>query len=102
VGKGEAGLVHGGRVLDGEGYSIEPTIFADVAANERIAHEETFGPALAVIRAQEWKQAIDIANGTEFGLTGAYYSSHAERRAHAKQEFHVGNPCISTSVRLRW
>jgi 1-pyrroline-5-carboxylate dehydrogenase len=95
VGKGEARLVHGGRDLDREGYFIEPTIFADVAADARIAQEEIFGPVLAVIRAKDWKHAIEIANGTEFGLTGAYYSSDAERIAHAKQEFHVGNLYIN-------
>jgi acyl-CoA reductase-like NAD-dependent aldehyde dehydrogenase len=94
VGKGQARLVFGSQVLDGEGYLIEPTAFADVAANERIAQEEIFGPALAVIRAQEWKQPIDIANGTEFGLTGAYYSSHAERRAQASSASHLRTFCV--------
>jgi 1-pyrroline-5-carboxylate dehydrogenase len=95
VGKGEAKLVHGGSAADREGYFIEPTIFADVPAEARIAQEEIFGPVLSVVRARDWEQALEIANGTEFGLTGAYYSSDAERIAHAKLEFHVGNLYIN-------
>jgi 1-pyrroline-5-carboxylate dehydrogenase len=91
VGKGEAELVDGGQALYREGYFIEPTVFADVAAEARIAQEEIFGPVLAVIRAKDWEHALQIANGTEFGLTGAFYSSDAQRIAHAKREFHVGN-----------
>jgi 1-pyrroline-5-carboxylate dehydrogenase len=95
VGKGEAELVLGGRALDREGYFIEPTIFAGVSPEARIAQEEIFGPVLAIIRAKDWEHALEIANGTEFGLTGAYYSSDAQRIAHAKQEFHVGNLYIN-------
>jgi 1-pyrroline-5-carboxylate dehydrogenase len=95
VGKSEAKLVHGGRALDREGYFMEPTIFSDVAADARIAQEEIFGPVLSVIRAKDWRHAIEIANGTEFGLTGAYYGSDAKRIAETKQEFHVGNLYIN-------
>lgn len=95
VGKGEAKLVFGGQALDREGYFIEPTVFAEVAPQARIAQEEIFGPVLAVIRARDWEHALQIANGTEFGLTGTYYSSDAQRIAQAKQEFHVGNLYIN-------
>jgi 1-pyrroline-5-carboxylate dehydrogenase len=74
IGKGEGRLVYGGRTLERDGYFIEPAIFADVAPDARIAQEEIFGPVLALIKADDWKHAIDIANSTEFGLTGAYYS----------------------------
>jgi 1-pyrroline-5-carboxylate dehydrogenase len=95
IGKGEAELVNGGRALDREGYFIEPTIFSEVTPEARIAQEEIFGPVLAVIRARDWEHALQIANGTEFGLTGAYYSRDAQRIAQAKQEFHVGNLYIN-------
>ena len=95
IGKGEGRLIYGGRALERDGYFIEPTIFADVAPDARIAQEEIFGPVLAIIKADDWKHAIAIANGTEFGLTGAYYSTDAERIAFARREFHVGNLYIN-------
>jgi 1-pyrroline-5-carboxylate dehydrogenase len=91
VGKSEGRLLYGGQPLEGEGYYIEPTIFADVAPDARIAQEEIFGPVLAIIKADDWQHAIDIANGTDFGLTGAYYSTDPERLSYARREFHVGN-----------
>lgn len=91
IGKCEGQLVYGGSVLARDGYFIEPAIFVDVAPNARIAQEEIFGPVLAVIKARDWRQAIDIANDTEFGLTGAFYSTDPERLAYARREFHVGN-----------
>ncbi|MGC9349219.1 MAG: L-glutamate gamma-semialdehyde dehydrogenase [Anaerolineae bacterium] len=91
VGREEGRLILGGEALDREGYFIEPTIFADVAPDARIAQEEIFGPLLAIIKADDWQHAIDIANSTEYGLTGAYYSTDPERLAYARREFHVGN-----------
>ncbi len=91
IGKGEGRLAYGGRALEREGYFIEPAIFVDVLPNARIAQEEIFGPVLTIIKADDWKHAIDIANSTEFGLTGAYYSADPERLAYARREFHVGN-----------
>jgi 1-pyrroline-5-carboxylate dehydrogenase len=91
IGKDEGRLVYGGQPLEREGYFIEPTIFVDVPPDARIAQEEIFGPVLSVIRADDWTHAIKIANDTEYGLTGAYYSTDAERIDYAKREFHVGN-----------
>jgi len=91
VGKQEGRLVYGGKPLKRDGYFIEPAIFADVAPNARIAQEEIFGPVLAIVKAKDWKHAIAIANDTEFGLTGAYYSADPDRIAYARRDFHVGN-----------
>jgi len=73
------------------GYFIPPTIIADVDRNARIAQEEIFGPVLAVIRARDFDDALDIANGTIYGLTGALYSNDRFRLERARHEFHVGN-----------
>ncbi len=93
VGKIEGRLLYGGEAIDNGsgGYYIQPTIFADVAPDARIAQEEIFGPVLAVIRSDHFEQALQIANGTEYGLTGAIYSSSRERLDRAANEFHVGN-----------
>ena len=95
IGKGEGRLVYGGRAVERDGYFIEPAIFVDVAPDARIAQEEIFGPVLAIIKADDWKHAIAIANSTEFGLTGAFYSAVPERIEYAKKEFFVGNLYIN-------
>ncbi|MCS5667492.1 MAG: aldehyde dehydrogenase family protein [Dehalococcoidia bacterium] len=73
-----ADLVFGGRALSGgdfdEGYYVEPTIFAGVSAEMRIAKEEIFGPVLTVFRAKDLKEAIDISNSVEFGLSSSVYT----------------------------
>jgi 1-pyrroline-5-carboxylate dehydrogenase len=91
IGAGEGRLVAGGRRLRGEGYFLEPTIFAGVAPRARIAQEEIFGPVLAVIRARDFDDALAIANDTEFGLTGSVYTGSEERMRRAEDEFFVGN-----------
>jgi 1-pyrroline-5-carboxylate dehydrogenase len=73
------------------GYFIPPTIFGDVDRSARIAQEEIFGPVLAVIKAVNFDDALEIANGTDFGLTGAVFSSDRFRLERARDEFHVGN-----------
>ena len=57
----------------------------------RVSQEEIFGPVLAAFRAKDYDNALDIANNTEFGLTGAVYSRERERREQARRDFHVGN-----------
>jgi len=74
VGRKEGKLLIGGKRAVGDGYFIEPTIIVDVDPKSRLAQEEVFGPVLAVIKAQNYDQALEIANNTEFGLTGAVYS----------------------------
>ncbi|WP_374712191.1 L-glutamate gamma-semialdehyde dehydrogenase [Symbiobacterium terraclitae] len=90
IGKSEGRLVTGGNALPG-GYYVEPTIFADVAPTARIAQEEIFGPVLAFIKADDFAHALRIANGTEYGLTGAVYTRSRENLELARQEFMVGN-----------
>jgi 1-pyrroline-5-carboxylate dehydrogenase len=93
VGKKEGRLITGGgRAADaGEGYYIQPTVFADIAPTARLAQEEIFGPVLAVIKSRNFEDGLQIANNTEFGLTGAVYSTSREKLELARQEFHVGN-----------
>lgn len=96
IGQGEGRLVAGGEVVDHEllkdgGYFINPTVFADMAPRARVAQEEIFGPVLAVIKARDFDHALEIANDTEYGLTGALYSRSVERLERAREEFHVGN-----------
>ncbi len=92
VGKSEGRLLLGGEAVENEGgYYIAPTVFADVAPTARIALEEIFGPVLAVIKSDNFDHALEIANNTEYGLTGALYSSDRSQLNRARHEFHVGN-----------
>jgi len=91
TGKKEGRLLTGGAKAAGDGYFIEPTIIADVKPGARIAQEEIFGPVLAVIPAKDFDDALRIANGTEYGLTGAVYTKNKKKLARASEEFHVGN-----------
>ena len=93
IGKKEGRLITGGaRATDaGEGYFIQPTVIADIAPKSTLEQEEIFGPVLAVIRSRNFDHALEIANDTEFGLTGAVYSGSREKLDRAVREFHVGN-----------
>jgi len=93
----EKGKAEGGRFLTGggsdgeQGFFIEATVIADVKPGATIEQQEIFGPVLAVIKAEDFDDALRIANDTEFGLTGAVYSTDEEKLERARREFHVGN-----------
>jgi len=88
----EGGVVlTGGTGDDSTGFYVEPTIIDNVEPGATIEQEEIFAPVLAVIKARDFDHALEIANGTEFGLTGALYSASEERLERARREFHVGN-----------
>ncbi len=93
----EKGVAEGGRLVAGgkkagdDGYFIRPTVIADVKPKDTIAQEEIFGPVLAVIKAKDFDEALQIANNTEFGLTGAVYTKNKKRLEKAEKEFFVGN-----------
>src|SRR6202166_1375887 len=91
VGAREGKLVLGGGRAAGDGYFVEPTIIADVDPHARISQEEIFGPVLAVIKAKTFDPALEIANNTEFGLTGGVYSKNPAKLDKAQESFHVGN-----------
>lgn len=99
AGKQEATLVTGGRAIDQDGgYYIEPTVFVDVHPDARLAQHEIFGPVLSVLKVADFDEALAVANGTEFGLTGGVYSNNEQRLMRAKQEFHVGNLYLNRKI----
>jgi 1-pyrroline-5-carboxylate dehydrogenase len=91
IGKSEGRLVAGGGTAGDGGFFIEPTVFADVASKARVSQEEIFGPVLAIIKAENFEDALAIANDTDYGLTGAVYSKNRRKLEKARREFHVGN-----------
>jgi aldehyde dehydrogenase (NAD+) len=104
IGKTEdkAKLVCGGnRLIDNDfasGYFIEPTVFADVAPNMRIAQEEIFGPVTAIIPFDTLEEAIEIANGVEYGLSSAIYTRDVNQAFYAMQELYTGICYINSAT----
>jgi RHH-type proline utilization regulon transcriptional repressor/proline dehydrogenase/delta 1-pyrroline-5-carboxylate dehydrogenase len=80
------------------GYFVGPVIFTDVAPTARIAQEEIFGPVLAVMKASSFPEALEIANSTNFALTGGLYSRTPSHIAQAEAGFEVGNLYINRHI----
>ncbi len=95
IGKQEGRLVFGGGKGPDSGYYVQPTIIADIAPKARLAQEEVFAPVLAVIKARDFEHALEIANNTEYGLTGAVYTNNSSKIEKAKRTFHAGNLYIN-------
>ena len=103
IGRGEgARLAVGGRpYLEGDcskGYFFEPTVFADVEPQMRIAREEIFGPVVSVIKAGAFEAAIDIVNNTGYGLVSAIYTRDVNKSAFAERELDTGIVYINSST----
>ena len=92
-GKTEARLAYQADVsgIADRGYYVGPTIFADVPAGASVAQEEIFGPVLCVTKAADLDDALRIANGTKYALTGGVYSRSPENLKTVKRRFRVGN-----------
>ncbi|KOP70457.1 1-pyrroline-5-carboxylate dehydrogenase [Bacillus sp. FJAT-21351] len=91
IGKEEGRLMTGGEADDSKGYFIQPTIFADVDEKARLMQEEIFGPVVAFCKARDFDHMMEIANNTDYALTGALLSNTPDHIERAKEEFHVGN-----------
>ncbi|MCA9144241.1 MAG: L-glutamate gamma-semialdehyde dehydrogenase [Planctomycetales bacterium] len=81
-----------------QGFFVGPHIYADVAADSRIAQEEVFGPVLAVIRAKNLNEAFRIANSTDYALTGGFYSRSPANLDRARREMIVGNLYLNRTI----
>jgi alpha-ketoglutaric semialdehyde dehydrogenase len=110
IGKAEgARLKCGGNRLDkGEyqsGYFMEPTVFVDVDPQMRIAQEEIFGPVVSIIACDDLEDAIEIANGIDYGLSSALYTKDVNKAFVAMRDLHAGityinAPTIGAEVHL--
>jgi RHH-type proline utilization regulon transcriptional repressor/proline dehydrogenase/delta 1-pyrroline-5-carboxylate dehydrogenase len=81
-----------------QGYFIGPVIFSEVPPDGVIAQQEIFGPVLAVIRANNFQEALEFANGTNYALTGGLYSRTPSHIAQAQADFEVGNLYINRNI----
>ncbi|MBI3333784.1 MAG: L-glutamate gamma-semialdehyde dehydrogenase [Candidatus Omnitrophica bacterium] len=99
LGKKEGGLAFEGDVPDRlDGYFAGPAIFTGVSPRARIAQEEIFGPVLATLRASSFDEAIEIANGVPYALTGGVYSRSPAHIEQAKERFRAGNLYINRKI----
>jgi RHH-type proline utilization regulon transcriptional repressor/proline dehydrogenase/delta 1-pyrroline-5-carboxylate dehydrogenase len=100
MGKSEGKLVYSAEIgsLAEEGFFVPPTIFGEVAETASIAQEEIFGPVLSAIKARDLTDALRIANGTKYALTGGIYSRSPATIEKCKKEFRVGNLYINRKI----
>jgi 1-pyrroline-5-carboxylate dehydrogenase len=91
IGKEEGRILAGGEGDSSKGFFVQPTIVADVDPQGRLMQEEIFGPVVAFSKAKDFDHALEIANNTEYGLTGAVITNNREKIEKAREDFHVGN-----------
>ena len=84
--------------LPDAGYYMTPAVFTNVTADDPLAQEEIFGPVLAVLRANTFEQAIELANSTQYALTGGVYSRRPVHLEYARQAFQVGNLYLNRKI----
>ncbi len=100
-----AHIAHGGRRLDMPGYFLQPTILEDVTLDMPVAHEEVFGPVLALMAYESFDDAISWVNAVPYGLSSALYTRDLIEAQHFIHEasvgmVHVNNPTIGGEAQL--
>jgi (Z)-2-((N-methylformamido)methylene)-5-hydroxybutyrolactone dehydrogenase len=91
----------GVQVID-RGFFVEPTVFADVKPTMRLAQEEIFGPVLSIIPFKTEEEAIEITNGTRYGLTAALWTQNVGRAHRVAGQLEAGTVWVNTYRYLRW
>ena len=97
IGKKEATLAYQAKEVPPHGYFVPPTIFTDVKPDMRIAREEIFGPVLSVLKVRDLDEALDVANGTDYALTGGFFSRSPDNIERVKARLEAGNVYINRS-----
>jgi RHH-type proline utilization regulon transcriptional repressor/proline dehydrogenase/delta 1-pyrroline-5-carboxylate dehydrogenase len=97
TGKTEATLAFQAANIPAEGFFVPPTIFTNVKPDGRLAREEIFGPVLSVIRTRDLDEAIEIANNTDYALTGGFFSRSPANIERVKAQLEAGNVYINRS-----
>lgn len=90
-----AGVVTGGRPLNRPGAFLEPTVLADVTPDMEIAQKEVFGPVLSILSFRDDAEAIEIANGTEYGLVAGVFSRDLDRATRAARHLRAGQVFVN-------
>ncbi len=98
TGRQQGRLVAGGEADDSVGYFVHPTVFADVPPDASLMQEEIFGPVVGITKAQDFEEALAIANGAEYGLTGGVFARDPDKLTRARAEFQVGNLYLNRKI----
>jgi aldehyde dehydrogenase (NAD+) len=107
AGRGEgASVVSGGARSGNRGFFVEPTVFAGVTGDMRIAREEIFGPVVCVTRFSDVDEALALANGTDYSLAAAVWTNDIDRGHYVSRHLSAGTAWINTygptDARLPW
>ncbi len=97
LGRSEATLAYQAKELPPQGYFVPPSIFTDVKPNMRIAREEIFGPVLSVLKVRDFDEALEVANGIDYALTGGFFSRSPDNIERVKAQLEAGNVYINRS-----
>jgi RHH-type proline utilization regulon transcriptional repressor/proline dehydrogenase/delta 1-pyrroline-5-carboxylate dehydrogenase len=97
IGKKEATLAYQAKEVLPHGYFVPPTIFTDVKPGMQIAREEIFGPVLSVLKVRDLDEALEVANGTDYALTGGFFSRSPDNIERVKARLEAGNVYINRS-----
>lgn len=95
AGRQGATAVAGGRKLNRPGWFLEPTVFSDVTPDMTIAQDEVFGPVLSVMRFGDDDEAIEIANGTDYGLVAGVFTGDVDRAMQAARRLRAGQVFVN-------
>ncbi len=90
-----AKVATGGRKMNIPGAFLEPTVLANVTPDMTIAQEEVFGPVLSVLKFRDEAQAMEIANGTQYGLVGGVFTADLDRATRAARQMRAGQVFVN-------
>ena len=95
-----ARVVCGGEPMDCDGFFVRPTVLADVTQDMAVAHNEVFGPVLAVLSFKEEDQAIEMANDSEYGLGASLWTNDLTRAMNLVPRIESGTVWVNAHVLL--
>ncbi|WP_428523247.1 aldehyde dehydrogenase family protein [Roseibium sp.] len=90
-----ARVATGGRRMNRPGYFLEPTVLTGVAPDMTIASDEVFGPVLSVLKARDEREALEIANGTPYGLVAGVFTANVDRAMRASRQLRAGQVFVN-------
>jgi RHH-type proline utilization regulon transcriptional repressor/proline dehydrogenase/delta 1-pyrroline-5-carboxylate dehydrogenase len=98
IGMAEGRLLTRGADADGPGHFVRPAVFTDIGPESRLAQEEIFGPVVCILKVKDFNEALQVANGTPYALTGGLFSRSPANIEHACREFMVGSLYINRGI----